>query len=167
MEGWTVPCRWWLLYKNNNFKFSTANEIKVKIYMLTMPFPLFSNYLFVKNPMFYGYKYSGNLLIWFQCVWCATLLYSIKKINSDFMCMHVLVGHISYLCDQNICYSVNSIISVTGWNKTFSLAFFEARQKMCVKLKEVFQVREQTFQPSRVHLKVFLQLSDVYMQQYL
>lgn len=75
------------------------------------------------------------------------LMYS-RNLCSAFVCLHALIEHAPYLCNQNICHSVDSVVSVAGRDKTFSLPFFETGQEMCVKLKEVFQTGEQTLQPS-------------------
>lgn len=85
--------------------------------------------------------------------------------------MCVRVRHVTYLphylCDQNVCQSVDSVVPVIGRGNVFSLSLFETRQEMCVKLEEIFQAGEQTVQPARIHLEVLLQLPDVHTQHYL
>lgn len=69
-----------------------------------------------------------------------------------------------YLLGEDICQPVDGVVPVAGRARPLPPALFEAGQKMTVKLQQVFQAREQTFQPSRVHLQVLLQLSGVDVQ---
>lgn len=72
-----------------------------------------------------------------------------------------------YLCDQDVGHSVNHVVLVAGRLQVFSSSLLEARQEMCMKVKEVFQAWEQTVQSAGVHLEVVPQLSDVHAQHYL
>lgn len=72
-----------------------------------------------------------------------------------------------YLCDQDVCHSVDGVVLVAVGDEAFSSPLFEVRQELCVKVQEVLQSGEQTVQSARVHLEVLLQLSDVHVQHYL
>lgn len=72
-----------------------------------------------------------------------------------------------YLCDQDVCHSVDGVVLVAVGDEALSPPLFEARQELCVKVQEVLQSGEQAVQSARVHLEVLFQLSDVHVQHYL